>query len=494
MEKHILSKSTFLRGQQCLKSLYLYKHYIHLKDPISQDQKALFNRGHAIGEMAQRLFPGGINATPSNTMDYANWVSTTQRLIQQGTEVIYEAAFQSNQVLAILDILVKKNDLWYAYEVKSALKISSVYVWDAAMQYFVIAECGLPLADISIINLNGTYKRGAGVDILSMYNRTSILSAVTEKQGQVRDFIQQQKSVLLSDRIPAIEIGEQCFSPYPCDFYGTCWKHVNKHSVFELGGVARTEQFALYHAGMYEIRQIPDDYPLPDIACTQVQCVKKNEIHMNRPALKAFIKSLRYPLYFWDIESMMPAVPVFSGTSPYEHIPFLFSLCVLKESGGSPIQHYFLEETGIDPRSNFLEKFIALTEGNGDIVVYDINNERKVLQRLKVFLPSLSVAIDDRLARLKDLMLPFQQRHYYHPDMRGSISLKNVLPALVPGESYDKLSINSGTQAMAAFEQLQRETDMFKIEEVRSQLIEYCNQDVLGMVRIVEVLAKNALE
>ena len=35
MEKAILSKSTFIRGQQCAKSLYLYKHHSNLKDAIS---------------------------------------------------------------------------------------------------------------------------------------------------------------------------------------------------------------------------------------------------------------------------------------------------------------------------------------------------------------------------------------------------------------------------------------------------------------------------
>jgi hypothetical protein len=34
--------------------------------------------------------------------------------------------------------------------------------------------------------------------------------------------------------------------------------------------------------------------------------------------------------------------------------------------------------------------------------------------------------------RLKDLIIPFQQKWYYTPEMKGSYSIKHVLPALVP--------------------------------------------------------------
>ncbi len=43
---------------------------------------------------------------------------------------------------------------------------------------------------------------------------------------------------------------------------------------------------------------------------------------------------------------------------------------------------------------------------------------------------------------------------------------------------------------MTAFEQLQRETDLLKIIDIREQLFAYCKMDTLAMVKIFEVLEK----
>ena len=66
LPKYKLSKSTFIRGLQCEKSLYLYKHHYNLKDPVSPQLQAIFNQGHRVGELAQGLFPGGVDASPPN--------------------------------------------------------------------------------------------------------------------------------------------------------------------------------------------------------------------------------------------------------------------------------------------------------------------------------------------------------------------------------------------------------------------------------------------
>ena len=66
--------------------------------------------------------------------------------------------------------------------------------------------------------------------------------------------------------------------------------------------------------------------------------------------------------------------------------------------------------------------------------------------------------------------------------------MKNLLPALVPELTYANLKISSGSIAMIAFESLQKETDMFRILEIREQLLEYCKLDTLAMVKVFEIL------
>src|SRR5665647_3976043 len=53
-------KRQYIRGLQCYKSLYLNKFRPYLRDKISEEQLAKFARGHAVGKVAQQLFPGGI--------------------------------------------------------------------------------------------------------------------------------------------------------------------------------------------------------------------------------------------------------------------------------------------------------------------------------------------------------------------------------------------------------------------------------------------------
>lgn len=52
-----LSKSLYIRGLQCHKSLYLEKFHRDIKDEISAETQARFDTGHAVGEAAQDLFP-----------------------------------------------------------------------------------------------------------------------------------------------------------------------------------------------------------------------------------------------------------------------------------------------------------------------------------------------------------------------------------------------------------------------------------------------------
>ena len=154
-EKYLLSKSSFIKGIQCDKQLYLYKYHYDWMDKVSESQQLIFNRGHDVGELAQKLFPGGIKAT-EDPKKSAQAIERTAELIENGTKVIYEAAFVFDEVLVIADIMVCDGNKWNIYEVKSSTSISETYYQDAAIQYYVISNC-LNVKDISIVYLNNQY-------------------------------------------------------------------------------------------------------------------------------------------------------------------------------------------------------------------------------------------------------------------------------------------------------------------------------------------------
>lgn len=479
-----------MRGLQCLKSLYLYKNFIQLRDQPSLEQKAIFNRGNKVGLIAQRFFPGGVDATPLKRSDNMGAVVRTKELLEEGVEIIYEAAFQYEGVLAILDILVKKDGMWKAYEVKSSTKISQTYILDAALQYWVIYNSGVQLQDFSLMIINNQYVRHGEVDIQQLFTVKSVKENILKTQPFIQENIEACKKIINSPEMPQIGIGEHCFIPYSCDFMGVCWKNIPSDSVFEITGISKVEQFGLYKAGYTTIAEIPSQNALDKNANTHIRALKANKTVIDKNGISSFLAGIHYPLYFMDFESFMPSIPIYDKTKPYQHIPFQYSIHY-KESKDGVLRHFeFLAEQGMDPRKSFVENLLKHTETGGSILVYDVLMERNILKGLKKDFPEYTAEIDQRLSRIVDLVQPFQERHYYHPAMKNSVSIKNVLPALVPELNYSTLMISSGSIAMTAFEQLQTETDLVKIIEIREQLLAYCKMDTLAMVKIFEVLEK----
>jgi hypothetical protein len=85
-------------------------------------------------------------------------------------------------------------------------------------------------------------------------------------------------------------------------------------------------------------------------------------------------------------------------------------------------------------------------------------------------------------------MIPFQQKWYYTPEMKGSYSIKYVLPAMVPKLSYNDLDIKEGGAASNTFLSMVNGTFDGDFEETRRQLLEYCKLDTYAMVKILEKL------
>lgn len=226
MEKHVLSKSTFIRGSQCLKSLYLNKKRPFLRDKISPEQLAKFRRGHQVGEVAQMLFPGGLNLKPKSPSLFQKAVLHTNQAIESGKyDIIYEAGFMYDRLLVFLDILLKENNSWYAFEVKSSRKISDTYLLDAAFQYYVISNSGIRLEDFSIIYASEEldYENlQVNKPLEDLFKTESVLEKILPMQENISEQIGKQKATLLLTKSPDISTGPHCFEPYPCDFYGHC--------------------------------------------------------------------------------------------------------------------------------------------------------------------------------------------------------------------------------------------------------------------------------
>jgi predicted RecB family nuclease len=86
-------------------------------------------------------------------------------------------------------------------------------------------------------------------------------------------------------------------------------------------------------------------------------------------------------------------------------------------------------------------------------------------------------------------LLPVIRNHIYCPAFRGSYSLKAVLPALVTQMSYEGMAVANGQDAGLAWESLVRGTvDEVEHNKIRKALLDYCAQDTLALVRLVDRL------
>jgi hypothetical protein len=491
MASHLLSKSSFIKGLQCEKHLYLYKYHYKEMDELSEMQKSIFKRGTNVGELAQQLFPGGEIAAQGDPPNYEKALIRTQELIESGAKVIYEAAFTFNEVLSIADIIVKEGNYWKIYEVKSSTSISETYLNDAALQYYVISNSGIKVEDFLIVHINNEYIREGELDIVKLFEIKSILdNTKLPKQETVRSNIESLKKVLLKRQIPEKEIGDQCYEPYICSFYNYCRKHIPENSIFDLSGMHRVKKYELYREGIVKLEDVPKDYPLNKNNQIQLDVYKKGKPLIDKEAIKNFLSDLNYPLYFMDFETFQPAVPLFDNSKPYQQIPFQYSIH-FKESKKSQLKHFeFLAEQGADPRKKFIEGLLRDTKNPGDIIVYNKTFEITRLKEIARDFPEYADEIEKRINRVNDLMIPFQKKYYYAPEMQGSYSIKYVLPALVPELSYDELEINEGGLASIAYESLQMETDLMRIADIKEKLLEYCKMDTLAMEKILEQLNK----
>ena len=415
-----------------------------VKDEPDEVQAAIFKGGTNVGLLAQQRFPNGVDASPETYYEYQKTVIKTAELIEAGETVIYEAAFQFNGVLCAIDILVKQNNKWYAYEVKSSTSAKDVYVQDAALQYFVITNAGIELEDIFILHLNKEYVRYGDIDLNELFTATSILEKVKGLYQFIKTKIQECKATLQNKSEPIIEMDNHCYSPYDCNFMGYCSK---------------------------DKEIVPEDY---------------GEKYINKPAIKEFIDQLEYPLYFMDFETWMAAIPEQDGHWTYRQIPFQFSLHIQKEPNAEVGNFEYLATNTESSLEDFANALLKNIGDEGSVVVYNQTFENMILNHLKYDIEDAKEAIENIQSRFLDLMYPFRKKYYYTPKMHGSYSIKYVLPALVPELSYENLIIGNGGDASAAFYNLKNETDETKINEIREALLTYCKLDTFAMVKILE--------
>ncbi len=479
----MLSKSQYIRGLQCHKSLWLYRNRPELRQAPDAATQARFDVGHTVGKLACELFPGGVEIE-FDREDFIGMAARTRQLIDEAADVIYEATFREKGVFAMADILVREAHGWSMYEVKASTRVKNYHIDDAAVQWFALSHT-IDLEKVSVVHVNNRYKRDGDLDLDRLFTIEYVTETVKLRQSSIPGVIDELNSMLGSSE-PDIGIGLQCSDPYDCDFKDHCWRHVPERSVFDLYRLSAQRKFELYRRGVLEYRDLDLDSDLSRMQSIQVNAALKNEEYIDRDVINRFLDRLEYPLGFFDFETFMEPVPRYNHQRPYSQVPFQYSLHIVDDDGG--LEHReFLGDECSDPREDLVIQMLEDITPTGSIVAFNMGFEKSRIQDLADMFPLYRdrlLALNDRFV---DLIDPFRNLGYYHPDFNGRFSIKSILPAMFPDDEeldYKNLDIQGGESAMAAFANLHLIPGKAKRDETRHALLAYCHLDTLAMVKI----------
>ena len=482
-----LSKSLILKGLQCQNALCLAKNPPEFDFPPQPDLEAKFRAGTEVGQLAQQLFPGGVEV-PYEGLSFPAQLARTRELIDNGTQVIYEASFSFSAIFVKVDILVRDGAGWQIHEVKMGTSVKDVNLDDVAIQRYVLNGCGLSVTSSFLVHIDNSYVRQGEIEVDKLFHSEDISLQVATRQQSMPEIVSELRKRLSETAEPGIRIGPHCSDPYDCDYIPYCWRFIEDNTIFELRGKG-IDKFDYYNRGIIKL----EDLPLDELNPAQRQQTEAT-LHQldvwNRPGVREFLDTLWYPICHLDFESFNTPIPKYDGTRPYQQVPFQYSLHLQRRAAGQ-VQHCeFLANSEGDPRRALIEQLLAEIPAEACILTYNQAFEKGVLRQLAEQFPDLAGDIELRVANVRDLMVPFRRRDVYRWTMRGSYSIKDVLPAMVPELSYDGLQIADGYAAMRAYHEMCALQPGDELDRLRDAMREYCRLDTWAMVRILAELQK----
>jgi predicted RecB family nuclease len=483
-----LSKSKFIAGLQCLKRLYLEVHQPDLAGEPDEQTMAVFEQGHEVGRWAQKRFPGGVLIEAGHEEIGKALRQTKQAVADKQHPAIFEATFTHDNVLARVDILERlPRNKWRLIEVKSSTSLKDYYLYDVAIQRLILEGLGVNVIPC-LMHLNREYVYdGKQYDLKELFVIEDLTDETAALEQEVNDLLQEEWKALARRKAPDIKPGSHCTDPFECEFYNVCNKPLPVGHVANLPGIKQNKLEELASRGIESIKKIPKDFPLTEQQRRAWECARTGKPWFGK-GLKETLSELSYPLYFMDFETLWVALPRYAGMSPYDQIPYQWSVHVQRKPGAA-LEHFeYLADDCNDPRPEFVKTLCQVIGTKGSVLAYSSGFESGRLGELAEWLLQYKNEIENIQGRLWD-PLPVIRAHVYHPEFRGSYSLKSVLPALVPDMTYDGMAVSQGSEAGLAWERMVRAVaGSDDRRKLRDDLLAYCKQDTLAMVRLLEVL------
>jgi hypothetical protein len=486
-----LSKSRYMYGLQCPKRLWQAVYDpAPTEEPLPGSAKGV---GIEVGIKAQALWPGGVVADDPAYRNYDAAVRRTKALIADpAVPAIFEATLVYDGVLVRVDALERLADgRWRVNEVKASTRIKNEHLEDLAVQIYVVAGNGLELADAHLVFINNKYIREGKVNWGILFRREDVTEDVIHLLPQIPGRIADMHKVLCSTDAPEIRPSRHCFQPYECEFWRRCTAEKPKHWVFHLPRISSSEFDELESLGVVSMRDVPNSFPLKPKQRRVVDAAKSGKVFFS-PELVKMLPLLAPPVSYVDFETFSPAIPNYENTSPYQRIPFQWSWHY-NDGSGCLIHRDFLASGDVDPRREFCETLLTVSERFSGAVMAWSNFENSVIRDMADLFPDLAERLIAVSYRIVDL-LRIVQDHVAHPGFHGSYSMKKVAPAVAQEMTYADLDIADGGAASAVFYRIAASPSLSAEARhtLRQSLLKYCARDTLALAQIHQWLIRQS--
>jgi len=485
--KGAISKSDWLAAEQCLSNAWF-----GLRAPATAPDEAghfRMEQGQEVGRIARELDQKGLFVL---ARDGKTPAEVTQVLIADASiDTLFEAAFRSGPFVAKADILKRRGAGWHVLEVKSSFSDTGrikELIDDLAYTVMVLRRAGLQVSGASLMLLSRDYRFGDEPDRLF-----EVVEKTDDVNARVAEFDAAAENVarsLFDENPPVPALVSACRG---CAYFNDeCLGSGLAHTVLEIPGLHHTKLKRLSADGIVDLARVPDDLKLNE----RQERAKYSALSGNTVVernLGAALESIEWPCHYLDFETVATVLPLYEGHGCHRQVLTQFSIHHRDDIDTEPHHSEYLADAAKDCERELAEALIETLQDRGSIIVYS-SFEQTRIKALRDAFPDLAARLQAILDRLKNI-LPVVEDHVYHPDFKGSFSIKTVLPVLVPTLSYKGLDVADGDTAITRFARVARgEISGEDVEVTRRQLLDYCKLDTFAMVSLHETLHRLAAE
>jgi len=487
-----ISKTDYMLWRECPKNAWLkiHKPEIYYASELTEFDRSIIENGLEVEKVARSLYPNGFLIVGREEEAQ----HTTRNLLAAKTPTLFQPIFERDGFVAAIDELEYDSETgsYTIREIKSSTRPKDEHQYDVAFQTLLLRRCGMRIERVFIVHLNTNYVRLGDLDLTNLFAQADLTATVDELRETVTREMEEARCYLVSEVEPS--------GPCPCIYKGrsrhcSTFTYSNPqvpgygvHDISRIGNSPKKLK-EMVDAGVFSLEDIPTHIELTDIQQAQVHAYSSGETVVKKEAIAADLEKLTFPLHFIDYETCPSAIPLFDHYSPYHHIPFQYSLHMVRSKGEEVIHKQFLHTVKKDPTELFISSLQENIESTGSIIVWNKVFESGINKDMARRLPDAQAFITNLNSRIYDLKDIFSKQYYVHRNLWGKVSIKNVLPVLAPRLDYSSLDIQEGGTASVIWSKIiSGKLNDEECNQLREALKKYCAMDSYAMYVIWRAL------